>query len=138
MSADLSAYIHFNGRTREALLFYHSVFGGDLTLERYGDYGISDDPADAEKIIYGVLRSPDGFVLRGTDHSRTPHPPELGNRWALCLNGSDRALLSRCWQALSEGATIAEPMTTAAWGDSNGVLEDRFGITWVVNIGASK
>lgn len=138
MTTDLSAYINFAGNAREALEFYHSIFGGDLSLERYGDYGISDDPTDADKIIYGVLHSPAGFVLRGTDHTRSCGVPATREGWALCLNGDKLELLTRCWQALSDGATIVEPMTTAAWGDSNGVLRDRFGITWIVNIGASK
>lgn len=138
MATDLSAYINFDGKARRAVEFYQSVFGGDLALERYGDYGISSDPADAEKVVYGVLHSPDGFVLRGTDLSRTGDTSQIGNRWALCLNGDNRELLPRCWEAVSSGAAIVKSMTRAAWGDSNGVLMDRFGITWIVNIGASK
>jgi PhnB protein len=137
MASDLSAYIHFDGRTREAMEFYKSVFGGDLSLERYGDYGISS-AADADKILYGVLHSPDGFVLRATDLSRTGDAPQNGNRWALCLNGDDQELLTRSWAGLSVGATVVKPLTRAAWGDRNGVLIDRYDITWIVNLGASK
>lgn len=138
MATDLSSYINFGGKAREALEFYQTIFGGELSLERYGDYGISEDPAEADKIIYGVLHSPDGFVMRGTDNARSCGAPAAHEGWALCLNGDNRELLTRCWKALADTATIIEPMTTAAWGDSNGVLKDRFGITWIVNIGTSK
>ncbi len=138
MTTDLSAYIHFDGKTREAMEFYQSVFGGDLALERYGTYGLSSNPDDCDKIIYGVLHSPQGFVLRGTDYLRTGDSPQMGNRWALCLNGDDRELLLRCWEALAAGATVLAPLALAAWGDQNGTLRDRYGITWIVNIGASK
>jgi PhnB protein len=138
MATDLSAYIHFDGRTREAMQFYQSVFGGAFSLERYGDYGLGGTPADADKIIYGVLHSPDGFVLRGTDLLRAGDTPQMGNRWALCLNGDNEGLLTRAWEALCPSGTVVKPLIRAAWGDQNGVLVDRFGVTWIVNIGTSK
>ena len=44
MTAKLNPYISFNGNAREAMEFYEHIFGGDLTLNTYGEYGPPDAP----------------------------------------------------------------------------------------------
>lgn len=136
MTPDLSVYVNFDGRARQALTFYESVFGGTLEFEEYSAYGIGE-PGEGDKIIYGVLHSPDGFVIRGTDKARHDGPVEPGNRYHLCLNGDDATLLQRCWDRLAARSDVIAPQTVTPWGDRNGVLRDEFGITWIVNIGSS-
>jgi PhnB protein len=48
----------------------------------------------------------------------------------------DDAQLRGYWQKLGEGATVVEPLATAPWGASFGMLVDRFGVNWMVNISA--
>ena len=43
----LIPYLHFDGTARDALTFYHQVFGGELTLHTFADFGRTDGPADA-------------------------------------------------------------------------------------------
>lgn len=137
MKPDLSPYIAFAGDAADALRFYAEVFGGNPLLETYGAYQASEDPRDQERVLYGVLRSPDGFVIRVTDvtaeQSVTP-----GDNHFLCLNGDDEDLLRRCWDGLSKGATIVKPLEVSPWGDAYGKLVDRHGVTWQVNIGSSE
>ncbi|MCL3859444.1 VOC family protein [Actinotalea sp. K2] len=137
MKADLSPYIAFEGVAGEVLRFYARVLGGEPLLETYGAYNASDDPRDQDRVLYGVLRSPDGFVVRVTDtkadESLTP-----GDNHYLCLNGDGEDLLQRCWDGLREGATIVTPLEKSPWGDTYGQLVDRFGVTWQVNIGSSE
>jgi len=53
---------------------------------------------------------------------------------SLSLSGTDAASLQSYWDQLSAGASIAQPLARAPWGDSFGMLKDRFGISWLVNI----
>ena len=69
--------------------------------------------------------------------AREGSAPEWGNRRALVLSGPDRSLLQHWWDGLAAGATIDQPLTVAPWGDLNGSLVERFGIRWIVNMGAS-
>lgn len=49
----LTPYLHFPGSARDALTFYRSVFGGELVLNSYSDFGRTDGPPDA--IAHGML-----------------------------------------------------------------------------------
>lgn len=138
MKADLSAYITFEGRARQALEHYQAALGGKVLIETFRKWGIPNAPGHEDDVVYGVLRTDDGFVLRVKDRASDEQPVSQGTAWALCLNGEEAERLTACWNGLSAGATIVEPLGETPWGDRNGVLVDAFGITWVVNIGGSE
>ena len=50
------------------------------------------------------------------------------------LSGQDEAELRGYWEMLADGATITMPINAAPWGDTFGMLVDKFGIPWLVNI----
>ena len=133
MTVTINPYISFRDDAREAMGFYRSVFGGELTLSTFADFGASDDLAERDKIMHGQLTTEDGLVLMGAD---TPgsmtHSPAAGI--SISLSGDDEERLRRYWEALSSSGTVLEPLATAPWGDSFGMCTDRFGITWLVNI----
>jgi PhnB protein len=52
----------------------------------------------------------------------------------ISLSGDDEAELTGYWNKLSDGATVVMPLAKAPWGDSFGMLTDRFGVPWMVNI----
>jgi PhnB protein len=133
MSAILNPYLGFRDDARAALEFYRSVFGGELTISTFGDLHASDDPAEQDKVMHGQLVAPNGIVLMGSD---TPTGMQLaeGSSISVSLSGDDEALLTGWWNGLAEGATIIEPLTKAPWGDTFGMLTDRFGTAWLVNI----
>jgi PhnB protein len=58
------------------------------------------------------------------------------NGSSVSLSGDDEAELTGYWQKLTDGATVSQPLEKAPWGDSFGMLTDKFGITWLVNITA--
>ena len=133
MPTRLNPYLNFRDQAREAMTFYHSVFGGELNVSTFGEYGMSDDPAEKDKIMHAQLEAPDGLVLMGAD---TPSSMEFshGTDVAVSLSGDDESQLRGFWDKLAEGATIAQPLEKAPWGDSFGMLSDRFGVSWLVNI----
>ena len=137
MATMLNPYLSFRDTAREAMTHYHSVFGGDLSMSTYGEFHVSEDPAEAHKIMHAQLDGENGLTLMGAD---TPNsmPYETGSNGTVSLSGDDDAALRRYWDALSEGGTVTLPLEQAPWGDSFGQLTDRFGVNWMVNIAGAK
>ncbi|MDB5540608.1 MAG: hypothetical protein JWQ89_2335 [Devosia sp.] len=135
MPTRLNPYLSFNGNAREAMEFYKSVFGGDLTINTFADGGMPHEPADKDKVMHGQLVAPNGYWLMGSD---TPPgmPFTPGSTMTVSLSGDDDAELRGYWTKLTDGASIGVPLEKAPWGDSFGMLTDRFGTPWMVNITA--
>jgi len=133
MTTRLNPYLGFRDNGRQAMEFYQSVFGGELTLSTFGDMHASEDPAEQDKIMHGMLISPTGLTLMGADTpdsmSYTP-----GDNFSVSLSGEDAAELTGYWDKLSDGATITAPLMKAPWGDTFGMCTDKFGVSWLVNI----
>ncbi|MFX0594504.1 VOC family protein [Melissospora conviva] len=133
MTVQLNPYLNFSGTAREAMEFYQRVFGGELALTTFREYG-TEDPALADQIMHGMLRTADGAVLMGSDM-----PPGMeirrGNANTICLNGDDADKLRGWWEQLSAGGVVQEPLAKQMWGDEYGQCEDRFGTPWMFDIG---
>ena len=135
MTSRLNPYLSFNGNAREAMEFYRSVFGGELTVNTFGDFG-SPDAAVADKVMHAMLITGNGYALMASD---TPpgmtHTP--GSAITVSLSGDDADDLHTYWEKLSDGGTVGVPLEKQMWGDEFGQCTDRFGVSWMVNIGQS-
>jgi PhnB protein len=136
MSTTLNPYLSFRNAARDAMNFYQSVFGGELTISTFGDYQMAHDPAESDLVMHSVLETPGGLTLMGSD---TPADMEFtpGGSISVSLNGDDEAELRGYWDKLSEGGAVSVPLDKAPWGDSFGMCVDRFGVSWLVNISAA-
>jgi PhnB protein len=135
MTVRLNPYIAFSdGNARAAMEFYQSVFGGELAINTFGEYG-TPDPALADKVMHGMLEADGGLTLMGADS-----PPGMehvvGNNIAVSLSGDDAGRMREWWGRLSEGGSVSTPLEKQMWGDEFGMCRDRFGIEWMVNITA--
>lgn len=133
MSTRLNPYLGFRDNARQAIEYYHSVFGGELVLSTYAEYSASDDPAEADKIMHAHLATDGGLMLMAAD---TPNAMEYtpGTNYSVSLSGEDDAELRGYWEKLSDGGVVVMPLEQAPWGDSFGMCIDRFGVSWMVNI----
>jgi len=133
MKTKLNPYINFKDQTREAMTFYHSVFGGELTMSTFKDYHDSQYPSEDDLIMHSVLETENGMTLMASD---TPNRMEYQRRtnFSVSLSGDNEEELSGYYQKLAEGGAISVPLAKAVWGDSFGMLTDRFGVNWLVNI----
>ena len=133
MSTVLNPYLSFRDNARQAMDFYHSVFGGDLQLSTFAELHASEDPAEQDKIMHGRLITEGGLNLMAAD---TPNSMELGpgGNIAVSLSGEDEPELRGYFEGLAQGGTITLPLEKAPWGDSFGMLTDQFGTDWMVNI----
>lgn len=136
MTAYLNVYINFTNQAREALTFYHSVLGGELTTTTFGEAQASENPADADLLMHGQLVTDHGFRIMAAD---TPSFMEAGpsGGFSLTLNGDDAALLTPLFDQLSNGGTLIERLVLAPWGDTFGMFADKFGVNWMFSIEGS-
>ncbi len=134
----LNPYLNFRDTARQAMEFYKSVFGGELTLNTFAEFGQSaTHPGSDNLIMHSQLETPSGFTLMGADT-----PPDMeykgSGNVSVSLSGDDEAALSGYWNKLADGAQVSMPLSKAPWGDSFGMLTDKFGISWLVNITGAK
>lgn len=137
MNSAINAYISFKDNARDAMQFYQSVFGGKLTMNTFKDFQAAQDPGDADKIMHSMLEADNGISFMGAD---TPSgmPYDAGSRISLALSGDNVDELKGYFEKLSAGGTVVEPLVQAPWGDHFGMVTDKFGVAWMVNIAAQK
>ena len=150
MSLNAVAHLNFTGQAREALEFYQSVFGGQATFVTYGDFGMPAELPDAGKVVFGQVTGDNGFQVMaydvpGTDGPATPAAPttrrENGTTitkepFFLSVRGATVDEVSPVWKGLAEGATVIEEFGPAPWAPAFGMLADRFGVTWIIDVAA--
>jgi PhnB protein len=128
----LNPYLTFEGNARAAMKFYATVFGGELTLTTFGQYG-AKEPALRNKIMHAMLETEHGLALMASDLA-----PDMtyspGNNITISLSGDDAETLRGFWKKLSRGGQVAMPLEKQMWGDEFGQCTDKFGIAWMVNI----
>ena len=134
MSSLMDPYVSFVDNAREAMAFYQGVFGGELRISTFGEYGQAGTPVE-NLVMHATLETPSGFTLMASDA-----PPGMehssGSAISISLSGDDEAELRGYWDGLADGASITLPLEPQMWGDTFGMCTDRFGVAWMVNITA--
>lgn len=141
--ATLNPYLSFDGNAREALELYHSVLGGRLDISTFGEFadsGMPVDPSETDLVMHGAVITDDGLTLMGADAAGgMPYvAPTAGVTVALTGGPDDHDRLSNAFAKLSEGGNVEMPLEKAPWGDFYGAFTDRFGVTWMVDIGTEE
>ena len=129
MAMTLNPYLAFDRQARAAMEHYQEVFGGQLQLLTFAEFG-QTDPDVADLIMHSVLTTPDGFTLMAADQPGRAS----GGSISIIVGGDDEPALRRFWDGLSDSAQIAVPLGPQPWGDTFGMSTDSFGVTWQINI----
>jgi PhnB protein len=127
----LTPYLLFDGTCREAMEFYQSCFGGELTLTKVKDSPAKDQmPAiQQEKVLNARLKK--GILeISASDWLALDQTPVRGNTVCLFLSGGTLAELKALFEKLSAGADVTDPMKPMFFG-TYGALNDRFGVRWM-------
>jgi len=135
MTISLSPYLNFAGNTREAMEFYHDVFGGRLDIVTFADFKLDDMPPDG--VMHAALIT-DQFTLFASDAMAGAEDSWKGTRVYLSLMGDDVETLTVWFYRLAEHGRIGMPLEKQMWGDTYGQVVDRYGIEWMVNISDSQ
>lgn len=133
MTVQLNAYLHFFDDARQAMEFYQSVLGGELTLSTFGDFNASEDPGEQDKIMHAQLTTDSGMVLMASDTPASMSGTK-GTNFSLSLSGDDEPTLRRYFEELSAGGDVTMPLDQAPWGDTFGMCVDKFDVKWMVSI----
>jgi PhnB protein len=132
MATKLNPYLNFRGNAREAMEFYASVFGGELTLSTFAEAGgMGLDESEQQGIMHAQLEAGPDLTLMGSD---APGHVELSPNGSISLSGDDEATLRGWWEGLAVEGSVTVPLEKAPWGDTFGMLVDRFGVSWLVNV----
>ncbi len=137
MNSKLNPYLGFNGTAKDAMEFYKTVLGGKLTLNTFGEAHAAHTPADNDKIMHALLEAPNSITLMASDIPSNMKS-DSGSSISISLSGENEPELQGYWDKLSVGAKVDQPLVKAPWGDLFGMLTDKFGIHWMVNITAKK
>ncbi|MFD1547519.1 VOC family protein [Nonomuraea guangzhouensis] len=132
MSSRLNPYLVFNGNARQAMEFYANVFGGNLALNTFAEFGATDSP-DADRIMHAMLETDAGYTIMASDVIGDMRFEPMAGA-SVSLSGDDADLLRGYWEGLSAGGSVTMPMQKQAWGDEFGMCVDQFGVPWMVNI----
>lgn len=135
MASTLNPYLGLPDNARQVMEFYKDVFGGELTMNTFGEFGAADGP-DKDKIMHAQLVTESGFTLMASD---TPTGMDYtpGSAISISLSGDDSDELRGYWDKLAAGGTVMMPLEKQMWGDEFGMVADQFGISWMVNIAGS-
>ena len=134
MTITFNPYLNFRGNARQALEFYQQVFGGELNISTFSDFGRTDVPADLQgQVMHARLTAPNGINIMASDVL----PDEdltFGDNITLSLTGDDDGLLRGWYEKLSKKGVATQPLIQASWGDTFGICVDAFGINWLFDI----
>jgi PhnB protein len=128
---ELQPYLLFYGTCEEALDFYKSVFGGEITsVHRFEGSPMESQVPDKSKIMHASFVAP-GVEFMASDDVRGGE--QQGSRITMSLGTNDVAEAERAFNALASGGTVGMPLQQTFWAARFGMLTDKYGIDWMVN-----
>lgn len=126
--------LFFNGNAEEALEHYRSALGGAIEITRFAGTPAAEhsSPDYANKVLYGMLRSPLGIV------NAMDAPPgrggESGDNFAISITTTTEAQTDAVFSKLSAGGTVTMPCEKTFWAAKFGMCTDKFGFKWMVSL----
>jgi PhnB protein len=130
MTVNVNPYLTFNGNCREAMEFYRTVLGGDLTVNTFGEFG--GDPSVADKVMHAMLIGGKGALMASDTAPGMPFNP--GNTMTISVSGEAGDGLEDVWSKVSDGGQVHVPFEKQMWGDFFGQCVDKYGVPWMVNV----
>ena len=128
-------YITFGGRCEEALAFYKKAIGAEVTFlmrwKESPDAAMKPSPGFEEKIMHAAFRIGETQLM--ADDGMGEKTAEFKGM-TLCIEVADDAQAKRVFTALGEGGKVTMPLAKTFWTSSFGMLTDKFGVPWMVNV----
>jgi PhnB protein len=130
----VQAYLFFGGRCEEALDFYRDALGAEVEmLMRYRE---SPEPPQLpecfhDKVMHATFRVGQTTLMASDGMCDGPANFE---GFSLTIGVADEAEAERVFAALSEGGLVTMPLEKTFWSPKFGMLQDRFGVSWMVSV----
>jgi len=132
MDSQLTPYLTFNGKAAEAMKFYHSILGGELTMQTFGESKVARTPEEKDLILHAVLKN-EGLTFMASD-AMPSRQAKFGDNVHMSISGGDGARLTRIFNGLAKGGKVDMPLAKQFWGDTFGQVTDKYGVHWMINI----
>ncbi|MCE9612108.1 MAG: VOC family protein [Chthoniobacter sp.] len=130
-------YLTFGGRCEEALEFYKRAIGAQVEMVMYFEEAPESPPPGMlaegfeKKVMHCSFRVGESVVMAsdgcGPDEAKF-------NGFSLSLSMPGEADARRVFSALSNGGTVKMPLDRTFWSPCFGMVEDRFGMGWIVTV----
>ena len=133
----IQPYLFFGGRCEEAVEFYRKALGAELEMMmRFKESPEPHPPGMVppgfeNKIMHSSFRIGETTVMASDGCSAE------GARFdgfSLSLSVPNEAEANRAFTALAEGGQVRMPLAKTFWSPCFGMLEDRFGVGWMINV----
>ncbi|MEG4440322.1 VOC family protein [Microcoleus sp. AT9_B5] len=127
-------YLFFDGECEAAFKFYEQCLGGKIgDMMTYGDAPMSEEiPSEQRDRIMHANLTVGGMVLMGSD--TPPDGFQKPQGFSVNLQFDDRVEAERIFQKLAENGTVKMPFQETFWSTRFGMLVDRFGTPWMINV----
>ncbi|HKT28420.1 VOC family metalloprotein YjdN [Dyella sp.] len=137
MTMEIQPYLFFDGRCEEAIAFYRDALGAqELMKMRFKDAPASNDyqtaPELADKIMHATLAIGSTHLLMSDGQAGEKKTEHAG--FSLSVTVKDVATGEKHFNALAQGGQVTMPFQKTFWTDGFGMLVDKFGVPWMVNV----
>jgi PhnB protein len=134
----LNPYLNFAGNAEDAVNFYKSALSGEVVmLNRFGDSPMPSDEDWKQKIMHARILFGGDNVIMISDTMKGKEISTKGNI-QLSIGLEDEAKTKEIFDNLAEGGQVTMPLAKQFWGDLFGMLQDKFGVNWMLNCTAKK
>ncbi|MDB6037221.1 MAG: 3-demethylubiquinone-9 3-methyltransferase [Verrucomicrobiales bacterium] len=133
----IQSYLFFNGRCEEALEFYRKALGAEIDLlMRFKDSPEPPKPGMVppgfeNKVMHASFRIGQS-TLMASDGCSGEKPAFEG--FSLSISVASEAQADQYFNALADDGQVKMPMAKAFWSPRFGMVEDRFGIGWMISV----
>jgi len=135
----LNPYLIFDGNAKEAVSFYEKALGGKLLgIMTYGDMPEDPDhpmPEETKsRVMHAHLKVGDADLMFSDTYPGEPY--QRGNAVQIAIRPGDPEQARAIFNALAEGGQVVLPLQKTDWSPLYGMVTDRYGITFQVNVRA--
>ncbi|WP_218050881.1 VOC family protein [Cellulomonas algicola] len=146
MTLTTTTHLNFRGDARAALDLYAAAVGGRVPVTTDAELGMPADAPGADGVVFGLVEADNGFRVMAYDVPGAPGPAQTGSTrrengvtltdqpFFVSVRGASLDEVQAVWDGLADGATVVEPLAASAWSAGFGMLTDRFGVTWVLDV----
>lgn len=134
MTVVTTPHLNFRGNAKDALTFYHSVFGGQLIALTNEQGGRLEVPDELQQVIFGQVIAENGFQIMAYDVPSTTTYDQGDKSLFVSVRGDSVDEITELWGRLSVGSTILSELAPSMFSPAYGMLKDSFGVVWVLDV----
>jgi PhnB protein len=131
----VNPYIAFKGNCREAIEFYKKALNAEVLFTQTMGESPMPDMGPADNIMHCTLKIGDSTLMM-CDDPRPDGGSSGGGSISLAIGLNDPARAKELFSNLSEDGTVVMPLEKTYWAEAFGMVNDRFGIKWMINCDA--